>query len=591
MARPRSTDIVKTEKLTVKDYIASNFGGTSGIRDTIVTVKENKLYVGAPLYNSTLYSGSIGEFSVPFSTSYRNTGYFVFELDSNKSIIIQKQNTTISFFEFVSGGTPTSISTVSTLAANAEVYLEAIFCSTEKASTTGYVKYAFLNLPGEAWVVAYNTRIGTWQIEKVNNTYSVWAGTTAYSLGNRRIPTVANGYYYEVTVAGTSAVGEPVWPTTIGNTVTDGTVTWICRGRYNNFPTTTSSSVKTLNGYIFVCVNGDIYNSDLDLPDSWNTSDFISTEVYPDDIVALAKYKNYLVAFGENTIEFFYDAANTSGTPLARQEGILHNIGCVGQGMVTDNEDKIFWISQTSSQNYSIWTLEKFEAKKVSSPEQDGALSKQLSVNTRTAPNTINYMYLFGFRLNGRYMLGIPNFYFDIPPSYVSNILILDFELESYYMWTLTNSNSQLYFGKPFTYSSYFCWPTYLTNSTNISISALSVTDYDYATDTLTLGALFPNTPRIYTKKIDCATTNYKSFSELSINYFKYTNTALNLVVNVWRDRNYLSTITSGSSLGTSFDLSPFKVTRLGRAREIYFYFDTTVEISDLTLKYTEHSN
>ena len=590
MARPRSTDIVKTEKLTVKDYIASNFGGTSGIWNTVVTVKENKLYVGAPLYNSSLYSGSIGEFSIPFNTSYRSTGYFCFALDNNKSVIIQKQNTTISFYLFVSGGTPTLISSVSTLAANAEIYLEAIFCTTEKAAITGYTKYVFLNLPGEAWVVAYNTRIGTWQIEKVNTTYSVWAGTTAYSLGNRRIPTVANGYYYEVTVAGTSAAGEPVWPTTIGNTVTDGTVTWICRGRYNNFPTTTSSSVKTLNGYIFVCVNGDIYNSDLDLPDSWNTSDFISTEVYPDDIVALAKYKNYLVAFGTNTIEFFYDAANTSGTPLARQEGILHNIGCVGQGMVIDNEDKVFWISQTSAQTYSLWTLDKFEAKKLSTPEQDGAISIQIGVNTRVDPTRANYMYIFGFRLNGRYMVGIPNFYFDMAPSYISNILVMDFEIESYYSWALGDIGS-FYFSKPFTYLSYFCWSTFVTDSTNTSLSSLSISGYDYATDILTLGALFPRTPRVYTKRIDCDSTNYKSFSELAINYFSLSTSNVSISVGLWRDRSYITSYNSPQNVGGTLSLAPFKITRLGRAREIYFYFDTTVEISDLTLKYTEHSN
>ena len=590
MARTK-TEVQKTEKFTVKDFIASNFGGTSGIRNTVVTLKEQKPYVGAPLYNTALYTNSTTEFSIPFNTSYRSTGYYCFAVDANKSVIIQKQNTTISFYLFVSGGTPTLISSVSTLAANAEIYLEAIFCSTEKAAITGYTKYIFLNLPGEAWVVAYNTRIGAWQIEKVNNTYSVWAGTTAYSLGNRRIPTVANGYYYEVTVAGTSAAGEPVWPTTIGNTVTDGTVTWICRGRYNNFPTTTSSSVKTLNGYIFVCVGGDIYNSDLDLPDSWNPSDFISTEIYPDNIVALAKYKNYLIAFGTNTIEFFYDAANISGTPLARQEGILHNIGCMGQGMVIDNEDKVFWISQTSAQTYSLWTLDKFEAKKISTPEQDGAISIQVGVNTRVDPNRANYMYIFGFRLNGRYMVGIPNFYFDMAPSYASNILVMDFEIESYYQWTLTGDFSSLYFSKPFTYLSYFCWPTFVIDSTNISLSSLSISGYDYATDIATLGALFPSTPRVYTKKIDCNTYTYKYFSELSINYFAFSTSNVSISVGLWRDRSYITSYYSPQNVGGTLSLAPFKITRLGRAREIYFYFETTVEISDFTLKYTEHTN
>lgn len=59
---------------------------------------------------------------------------------------------------------------------------------------------------------------------------SAWAVATAYSLGAVRVPTTPNGYRYEVTTAGTShATTEPTWPTVIGNTVTDGTVTWTCR--------------------------------------------------------------------------------------------------------------------------------------------------------------------------------------------------------------------------------------------------------------------------------------------------------------------------------------------------------------------------
>ena len=42
-------------------------------------------------------------------------------------------------------------------------------------------------------------------------------------------PNAWNGYHYRCSVAGTcDAVTEPVWPTTIGNTVVDGTATWIC---------------------------------------------------------------------------------------------------------------------------------------------------------------------------------------------------------------------------------------------------------------------------------------------------------------------------------------------------------------------------
>lgn len=58
-----------------------------------------------------------------------------------------------------------------------------------------------------------------------------WVATTAYSLGAFRRPTTANGFRYEVTSNGTSGGVEPTWPTTVGFTVVDGTVTWTCRSR------------------------------------------------------------------------------------------------------------------------------------------------------------------------------------------------------------------------------------------------------------------------------------------------------------------------------------------------------------------------
>jgi len=65
---------------------------------------------------------------------------------------------------------------------------------------------------------------------------SAWAASTDYSVGDYVRPTSANGYNYECISAGTSGSSEPTWPTTIGDTVTDGGVTWRCvsmRGNNN----------------------------------------------------------------------------------------------------------------------------------------------------------------------------------------------------------------------------------------------------------------------------------------------------------------------------------------------------------------------
>ncbi len=58
---------------------------------------------------------------------------------------------------------------------------------------------------------------------------AIWITLTAYALGVFVSKIAGNAYRYECTEAGTSGAGEPTWPTTPGETVEDGTVTWTCR--------------------------------------------------------------------------------------------------------------------------------------------------------------------------------------------------------------------------------------------------------------------------------------------------------------------------------------------------------------------------
>lgn len=67
---------------------------------------------------------------------------------------------------------------------------------------------------------------------------AAWLADTVQALNSWRRPTVANGFIYECTArAGdfkTDPATEPVWPTTVGNTVVDDQVTWTCRDEYPN---------------------------------------------------------------------------------------------------------------------------------------------------------------------------------------------------------------------------------------------------------------------------------------------------------------------------------------------------------------------
>lgn len=91
----------------------------------------------------------------------------------------------------------------------------------------------------------------------------------------------------------------------------------------------TSGRFAVLDGYIFVIGAGQrIYNSTLGAPTTFSTStDFIETEQYGDAALYCFTYRNYLCVVGANSMEFFYDAANENGSPLARQTGYSHRLG------------------------------------------------------------------------------------------------------------------------------------------------------------------------------------------------------------------------------------------------------------------------
>ena len=92
---------------------------------------------------------------------------------------------------------------------------------------------------------------------------AAWTTLTVVATGQYARPTAANGRRYYCATAGTTAVGEPTWPTTDGGTVADGTVVWTEDGQDGNAnfvfearnsadetsATTTVSSVAVDTGY------------------------------------------------------------------------------------------------------------------------------------------------------------------------------------------------------------------------------------------------------------------------------------------------------------------------------------------------------
>lgn len=92
------------------------------------------------------------------------------------------------------------------------------------------------------------------------NEHPAWASKKVYNLLTFVIPTVPNGYCYEVTVGGVSGSNEPIWSTTLGQGVQDGDmvgqppqyinpVTWTCRALIAPNPLIVVADAHSAGGY------------------------------------------------------------------------------------------------------------------------------------------------------------------------------------------------------------------------------------------------------------------------------------------------------------------------------------------------------
>lgn len=59
---------------------------------------------------------------------------------------------------------------------------------------------------------------------------AAWQSSHAYAKGAQVKPATSPTYAYQVLTAGSSGATEPTWPTTVGDVVTDGGVSWVCIG-------------------------------------------------------------------------------------------------------------------------------------------------------------------------------------------------------------------------------------------------------------------------------------------------------------------------------------------------------------------------
>ena len=152
-----------------------------------------------------------------------------------------------------------------------------------------------------------------------------------------------------------------------------------------NASLTPTGTFVHLDGYAFIMTtDGRIWNSDLGSITSWVSTSFITAQLSPDRGVGLATYKNKIVAFGKESIEFFENVGNPLGSPLQRIPEVFIKLGSPSQSLITSIEDTLVFVASSSTGSYSIYLLENYQPKKISFPEIDAVIS-QIGISNFTA--------------------------------------------------------------------------------------------------------------------------------------------------------------------------------------------------------------
>jgi hypothetical protein len=162
----------------------------------------------------------------------------------------------------------------------------------------------------------------------------------------------------------------------------------------------------------------------LDDPRLWDPLNLIVARTGHGDGVSVAMHLSYLVAFKEESTEFFYDAVNPIASPLASVQGAHSHYGCLAVDSIQDIKGVLIWISSSRTRTPQIVALDNLNTKPIST----SPVERLLQNADFTEVSSWNFEH-YGHRFYG---VTIKN----------SNItLVYDLDEGMWYQWTDASGN------------------------------------------------------------------------------------------------------------------------------------------------------
>ena len=145
------------------------------------------------------------------------------------------------------------------------------------------------------------------------------------------------------------------------------------------FPANLAAGGAVLDGTLYVLTpQGTIHGCELNDPTDWNALNVLTAEREPDGGVFLTKMLDHIVVLGSKTVEFLYNAANPTGSPLARREDISYRMGAVSGEAVHNAGDIVYFLGTDVSGSLKIFLLANFKLEQVSTPTISSYLTNSL---------------------------------------------------------------------------------------------------------------------------------------------------------------------------------------------------------------------
>jgi len=113
--------------------------------------------------------------------------------------------------------------------------------------------------------------------------------------------------------------------------------------------------------------NGRIYTSNVDNFLSWSALDFTTAERENDQLLAIAKTGDHILAMGERTTELFYDAENPSGSPFAPRKDLFYQKGIANGDSVWVDGNDVYFLAIKPTGDFALNVLKDYKLDEISS--------------------------------------------------------------------------------------------------------------------------------------------------------------------------------------------------------------------------------